>query len=397
MPVTLACANYGKQFSVPPSRAKNTKTHFCSQLCMSQFNKGDRNPNWKGGLVISQCRNCGAEIRTKLSRAKKGEGSFCSRACQAAWKHANALGYDPAVRVVKQCRVCGKDIFIKPSHAEKAGTYCSRECMAIGYGATLKGESNPNFSGAGQRLCATCGNKFTSYSKAARFCSVKCRANHPEMKALSGEIGRKNIAKAIERNRQIRIEQIHRPLVQSPLKLRQVNMKRYFCVICGKAGWSYSDRKVCSRACSGKLQQNRTIIDCVVCGKKFEVQRSVAENGQKTCSKECLSVLRSISQQGNKSHRWKGGRTSIVLLDRQSLPYQQWRKAVFERDNYTCQLCSERGGRLSAHHIKPYSKHPEYRRTVGNGITLCWPCHTSIKGKEEQYESQFFEITGGIP
>lgn len=143
MPVVLTCANCGKQYSVPPSRAKY-KTHFCSQTCMSQFNKGDRNPNWKGGLVVSHCRNCGEKIETKLSHAKKGEGSFCSRACQAAWVSANAIGYDPAVRVKKQCQVCGKDIFIKPSHMGE-GSYCSRSCMAKGYTMLLVGQGNPNY------------------------------------------------------------------------------------------------------------------------------------------------------------------------------------------------------------------------------------------------------------
>lgn len=145
MPVTLTCANCGKQFSVPPSRAKNSRTHFCSLACMSKFNKGDRNPNWKGGLVVSHCRNCGTEIQTKPSHIKNGAGVYCSRACRATWISKNALGYDPKVRIVKQCQVCGKDIFIKPSHVDKAGAYCSRECMAVGYRISLRGEANPNY------------------------------------------------------------------------------------------------------------------------------------------------------------------------------------------------------------------------------------------------------------
>ena len=396
MPVTLTCANCGKQYSVPPSRAKNTKTHFCSQSCMSQFNKGDRNPNWKGGLAISFCRNCGTEIQTKPSHVKNGAGVYCSRACQAAWKHKTALGYDPKLRIKKQCQTCGKDIFVKPSHADKAGAYCSRECMAVGYKTKLRGEANPNFSGAGQHVCATCGKKFTNYNKAARFCSIRCRANHPDAKVMSRDIGKKTVIKAIERNREIRKEQIHKPLIQSPLRLRQVNMNRYVCMVCGKVGWSYGQRKVCSRACASRLQQDRTEITCVVCGKQFQVARSIAQGGRKICSRDCLRIYRSISQQGEKSHRWQGGRTKQVLLDRQSLPYQQWRESIFTRDNYTCQMCGKYGGRLAAHHIKPYSKYPEYRRNVGNGIALCRECHVSIKGKEEEYEARFFAITGGV-
>jgi len=33
--------------------------------------------------------------------------------------------------------------------------------------------------------------------------------------------------------------------------------------------------------------------------------------------------------------------------------YIDWRKSVFERDDYTCCECGKQGGTLNAHHIKP--------------------------------------------
>lgn len=55
--------------------------------------------------------------------------------------------------------------------------------------------------------------------------------------------------------------------------------------------------------------------------------------------------------------------------------YIAWRKAVFERDNYTCQMCSQRGGELQADHIKPFAFFPELRTELSNGRTLCKDCH----------------------
>jgi hypothetical protein len=60
---------------------------------------------------------------------------------------------------------------------------------------------------------------------------------------------------------------------------------------------------------------------------------------------------------------------------RSSPEYVQWRAKVFERDDYTCQKCGQRGGVLNAHHIKSYAKYKKLRTDVTNGITLCEVCH----------------------
>lgn len=52
-----------------------------------------------------------------------------------------------------------------------------------------------------------------------------------------------------------------------------------------------------------------------------------------------------------------------------------WRKSVFERDNYTCQICGIRGVKIQADHIKPFKYFPELRWELSNGRALCVPCH----------------------
>jgi hypothetical protein len=72
------------------------------------------------------------------------------------------------------------------------------------------------------------------------------------------------------------------------------------------------------------------------------------------------------------------------------MEYKRWRKKVFIRDNYTCQLCSIRNVELHAHHKKPKSTHRHLIFEVSNGITLCGNCHNRyhsrpIKVIEKQY------------
>lgn len=66
---------------------------------------------------------------------------------------------------------------------------------------------------------------------------------------------------------------------------------------------------------------------------------------------------------------------------RQCAEYKAWRKAVYERDDYTCQTCGKRGVKLNAHHKKAYAFYPDLRYDVSNGITLCCSCHKLLHRK----------------
>lgn len=72
---------------------------------------------------------------------------------------------------------------------------------------------------------------------------------------------------------------------------------------------------------------------------------------------------------------WKGGVTSENVKIRKSSDYANWRRKVFERDDFTCQICQQRGGKLHADHIMPFSTHPELRLELSNGRSLCIDCH----------------------
>ena len=83
------------------------------------------------------------------------------------------------------------------------------------------------------------------------------------------------------------------------------------------------------------------------------------------------------------------GLTAFSTLIRHSFEYRQWVSDVFQRDDYTCLMCQERGGKLNAHHIKSFSKILKENHiksfeqalqcaelwNINNGQTLCIPCH----------------------
>lgn len=88
----------------------------------------------------------------------------------------------------------------------------------------------------------------------------------------------------------------------------------------------------------------------------------------------------SLSRIGGKHWNWQGGLTAERSRISNSREYKNWRKSVFERDNYTCQECGAKSGNgytvvLNADHIKPFAYFPELRLDLNNGKTLCVPCH----------------------
>lgn len=98
---------------------------------------------------------------------------------------------------------------------------------------------------------------------------------------------------------------------------------------------------------------------------------------------------------GEKASNWKEGRTIISVAIRRSKKYNEWRIAVYAKDNFTCQICRSRGGdtKLEAHHLKSFAKILEENniKTIekamkcrelwdsDNGFTFCNKCHNLIR------------------
>ncbi len=70
--------------------------------------------------------------------------------------------------------------------------------------------------------------------------------------------------------------------------------------------------------------------------------------------------------------------------ERNTGAYRKFRDAVLRRDGHACQMCGRRDRPLHVHHKKRFSKYPELRVTVSNGIALCEDCHREVHAHEKR-------------
>lgn len=108
-------------------------------------------------------------------------------------------------------------------------------------------------------------------------------------------------------------------------------------------------------------------------------------NGCGQCAKE--------NKCGKNNYNWNFNKTmEDRILDRSFLEYKIWRKQVFERDHYICQICNKTFTILNAHHLDGYHWCVEKRLDLDNGITLCNTCHGlfhKIYGRTNNTKDQF--------
>lgn len=150
------------------------------------------------------------------------------------------------------------------------------------------------------------------------------------------------------------------------------------CEICSKSVYIQKYRfqtfKFCSPNCRGKYGSSLTIKGRFVKGGIGFIGKHTEETKLK------VSLSRRGKVLGASNPSWKGGVTLINHTIRNSAQYNEWRKTIFKRDNWSCVLCGDRqksGHKviLQADHIKPFSLFPELRFSLDNGRTLCIDCH----------------------
>lgn len=207
------------------------------------------------------------------------------------------------------------------------------------------------------------------------------------------------------------------------------------CLDCQKEFSFYpsaSKGKFCSRQCywesmRGKRKKEIQFKKCEVCNKTIFRKRDSDKqwNVRKFCSNRCYGLWMVGKFLKEKNHSWKGGlpkcidcgktvsmknytrcracnskihgkdhfnwqgKTALSQIIRTNTKYKIWRKSIFTRDDYTCQTCNQRSGKLVADHIKPFSTILSENNittlkqalnckelwNLNNGRTLCKKCH----------------------
>ena len=180
---------------------------------------------------------------------------------------------------------------------------------------------------------------------------------------------------------------------------KDMNKIKRICLTCKKEFYKYpfdvkiGRGKYCSKGCYVKAQIKPKIIKiCPYCKKIFEIYPYLVKT-RKFCSRKCRALGQPETIENLKQHRGTKPRTfHLRRRDKHGNAFDiEWRKKIYERDNYTCRKCGKRGYRLQAHHIKPYKSNLELRYDVNNGLTLCIDCHkkTDSYGWQNYWKNHF--------
>jgi hypothetical protein len=99
-------------------------------------------------------------------------------------------------------------------------------------------------------------------------------------------------------------------------------------------------------------------------------------NKGKELNKEIRNKISTTLKEYYKTHKpvnFKGKPTNIKITN--NFLYKEFRKLIFKKHNYTCQLCGQIGGYIHLHHIRPKAKYPELLLVKENVTVLCKDCH----------------------
>lgn len=248
-----------------------------------------------------------------------------------------------------KCKVCGKGLYEYPSVLKRQKNFfCSSECKD-------KNSVQKAFE------CESCGKEFLRYPSDIRkskrlFCSKECNYEY----------------KRSERYRKLSDK------VNSDFKKWLYK--------------EYHDKKKSTTDLSKELYGNGNNSTTV---RNWMKKLGVPIRSQSESQTGKLHSMYGVT--GNKHHNYNPEISNKERMTKRNYQeYKDFRKKVYERDNYTCQVCSDdTGGNLVCHHLNGYHWDKGGRTEPDNGVTLCEGCHVrfhSIYGNRNNDLFQFSQF-----
>lgn len=185
-----SCSTCGLSFTRKLKEAKRSKNLYCSKPCAYIGNAKLRTRTEDENYKTLKCQSCAKDFKVRTPRANIAR--FCSLSCARE-----------AEKIYKVCPVCN----ITFHRHCGIGTYCSRECSAIGRtkstitqckicGKDIKtpklfcsAECHHVFQGRNKvsYICKVCNNSFkwslsreSNQGRTPKYCSISCRDKCPD-------------------------------------------------------------------------------------------------------------------------------------------------------------------------------------------------------------------------
>ena len=234
-------------------------------------------------------------------------------------------------------------------------------------------ENHPGWKG-GNPKCVDCGIELAGfYSKRCHDCQVVFRRANPVQRRKLTEEEKLNIS-----------QKTKEAMANPELKERISNALK------GRKAWNTGIK-------SGLVPWNKGVV-----GSFSGEKNGMYKGGPPKCP-DCgrenkdyhIGRCRSCyikQNRGEKIWNYKGGTDSALRFARGCFEYRTWRKWVFQRDWFTCQLCGYTGRNIQAHHIVSVKNDQNLMLDIDNGITLCKDCHNKTRYREYHYEVLFAQI-----
>lgn len=270
----------------------------------------------------------------------------------------------------KICETCNKEFSNKHIY-DKNAKFCSKDCRWEW--------ARLHSTGRTTGKCKICGEKLSTKINNTQMCLSCYGKNHiPWNKDLkncySDETREKMSMSAM--GKIISPETRRKIGEKSKLHKHSEEAKK-------KIGETHSGSK-CNFWKGGKKRE-----ECIVCGKEFYNYNY--QKNRRHCSNECRYITISNEKSGENSILWQGGKS----FEEYTVDWTRTlRRAIRERDNYTCQVCGlEQGDRAhSVHHIDYDKKNCN----PDNLITLCTKCHIKTNFEREYWTDLFTGKVGEL-